>query len=258
MSFGFIITRCVNSEKTNKYWNQSVKLLRHLYPRKQIIIIDDNSNPEFIKADFEYQNVNIIQSEYPGSGELLPYVYFLKNPSWFDNAVILHDSAFVHKKIAFDKVKEPILPFWHFSYDKENVHNILRICSGLKNNYRLMQLLSQNNHALGVNMNIYNTDNFVCCFGMQAYIKHSFLSSLEEKYGISNLVHFVKTRTDRCAMERIIGLLFCLEHQPLVHYKSLLGNIQVTGNWGYTYDQYEEQFKNKKVNKMIVKVWTGR
>ena len=38
MSFGFIITRHVNSEQTNKYWNHNVKLIRTFYPFKKIII----------------------------------------------------------------------------------------------------------------------------------------------------------------------------------------------------------------------------
>ena len=65
-SFGFIITRHVNSEKTNKYWNHSVKLLRTLYPYRKIVIIDDNSNQEFVKADHDYKNIQLIQSEFPG------------------------------------------------------------------------------------------------------------------------------------------------------------------------------------------------
>jgi hypothetical protein len=98
MSFGFIITRHVNSEQTNKYWNQNVKLIRSLYPLKKIIIIDDNSTQSFVKADFEYKNLEIIQSEYPKRGELLPFIYYLKY-KWFDNAVIIHDSTFIHKRI---------------------------------------------------------------------------------------------------------------------------------------------------------------
>jgi hypothetical protein len=74
-SFGFIITRHVNSEQTNKYWNHSVKLLRTFYPYRKIIIIDDNSNQNYVKADFDYKNIQIIQSEFPGRGELLPYYY---------------------------------------------------------------------------------------------------------------------------------------------------------------------------------------
>ena len=96
-NFGFIVTRHVNSVKTNMYWNQCVKLLRTLYPMKKIIVIDDNSNYSYVKAEFDYENVTIIQSEYPGRGELLPYYYFLKN-KFFENAVIIHDSVFFHKR----------------------------------------------------------------------------------------------------------------------------------------------------------------
>ena len=38
-TYGFIITRHVNSEKTNKYWNKCVKCIRTFYPLKKIIII---------------------------------------------------------------------------------------------------------------------------------------------------------------------------------------------------------------------------
>jgi hypothetical protein len=254
MSFGFIITRHVTCEKTNKYWNQNVKLLRLLYPLRQIIIIDDNSNPEFVKSDYEYKNIKIIVSEYPGSGELLPYIYFLRN-KWFSNAVIIHDSVFFHKRISFNKITEPVLPLWHFKYDKENLPNLLRIARGLKNNYQIIQRLTNaHNNVLGMNSN----NDFVCCFGVQSYINHSFLCSIENKYGFSNLVNYVKNRTDRCAMERIMGLLFTLEYPNKVKYKSLLGNIHNIGNWGYTYDEYEENFHKNKVVKVVVKVWTGR
>ena len=96
-SFGFIMTRHVNSELTNNYWNHSVKLLRTFYPDKKIVIIDDNSNQDLVKAEFDYPNVEIIQSEFPGRGELLPYYYYIKN-KFFDNAVIIHDSIFFHIK----------------------------------------------------------------------------------------------------------------------------------------------------------------
>ena len=58
-SYGFIITRHVNSEKTNKYWNKCVRCIRAFYPLRKIIIIDDNSNQSFIKADFQYSNIEM-------------------------------------------------------------------------------------------------------------------------------------------------------------------------------------------------------
>ena len=102
-SYGFIITRHVNSKQTNKYWNHCVKLIRTIYPLKQIIIIDDNSNQNYVSSEHKYSNLTIIQSEYFQRGELLPYIYYLKY-KWFPNAVIIHDSLFFHLKIHFEKL----------------------------------------------------------------------------------------------------------------------------------------------------------
>lgn len=255
--FGFIITRHVNSVNTNKYWNQSVKLIRHLYPLKQIVIIDDNSKPEFLKADFEYKNLTIIQSEYHGRGELLPYVYYLKY-KWFPNAVILHDSVFIHKRMPFEIFKTPVMPLWHHIYDKENIHNLLRITSALTNKYKLMQKLNGSEiNILGLNK--ITNDSFNLCFGCQAYIKLNFLELLQKKYNITNLVNVVHNRKDRCSLERIMGLLFCQEYPNIIKIKSLFGDILTKNQtFRYNYDQYSADLKNKKIIYPFVKVWTGR
>jgi hypothetical protein len=54
-SYGFIITRHVKCQKTNKYWNHCVRCIRFYYPFRKIIIIDDNSKDEFVKSDFDYK-----------------------------------------------------------------------------------------------------------------------------------------------------------------------------------------------------------
>jgi hypothetical protein len=255
MTYGFIITRHVNSEQTNKYWNQCVKLIRTHYPLKQIVIIDDNSNYQFIKADFDYTNIEIIQSEYPKRGELLPYIYFLKN-KWFDNAVIIHDSVFIHKRIPFEMIKGPVLPLWHYEYDKENLQNLFRICSKLKNNFHLKNKLNGNEvNILGLNQK----DKFNLCFGVQSYINLNFLQMLESKYKITNLISVINNRTDRCGLERIMGLLFNQEYPLLYKKGSLFGNIMKHHRaFNYNYDHYLQDFKNKKVYGPFVKVWSGR
>ena len=134
-SYGFIITRHVNSENTNKYWNNCVKLLRTLYPLRKIVIIDDNSNTQFVKSDCDYTNLIVINSEFKGRGELLPYYYYLKN-KFFDNAVIIHDSVFFHKRVNFEVLQNiNVLPLWFFYADKENVDNTLKISNVLSNRY---------------------------------------------------------------------------------------------------------------------------
>lgn len=254
MTFGFIITRHVNSEKTNNYWNQSVKLIRTHYPKNKIIIIDDNSDQQFVKAEHDYKNLEIIKSEYPKRGELLPYIYYLKY-KWFDNAIILHDSVFVHKKINFDNIKCPVIPLWHHIYDKENLGNLIRIASHLNNFHTIKQKLINNEpHILGMRKEKINL-----CFGGQSFINLNFLMYIEKKYSISNLVNAIHCRRDRCGLERILGLIFCLENRSLEKVGSLFGDILTHHNsFSYTYDNYIQDFTRKKIPGLFVKVWTGR
>ena len=257
MTFGFIITRHVNSEKTNKYWNQNIKLIRTFYPFRKIVIIDDNSNYDFIKPDYSYKNIIVIQSEYPNRGELLPYIYFLRN-KWFDNAVILHDSVFIHKRVAFENFNLPVIPLWHHPYDKENINNLFRISGYLSNNNMISKILNNSDiNILGVKRNV---SNYLLCFGGQCFINHTFLQTLQNKYNITNLIHAIHNRSDRCALERIMGILFCIEYPTIMKIKSLFGNImQHHMSFQYNYDNYINDFNNKRrVPEVFVKVWTGR
>jgi len=252
--FGFIITRHVNSEKTNKYWNNCVKLIRTFYPLVKIIIIDDFSDKNYLKSEFEYKNIIVIESEYKGRGELLPYIYYLKY-KWFDNAIIIHDSIFIHKRIPFEYFATPVIPLWHHTYDKENLNNLLRISSYLKNNSIIKKhLLGNDINILGMNKN----QDFLC-FGSMCYINYNFLNHLEHKYKITNLVNAIHNRTDRCGLERIMGILFSLENSQLKNIKSLFGSIfSQPHSFNYTYDKYKNDILDKKLPSFFIKVWTGR
>ena len=251
-NFGFIITRHVNSIKTNMYWNHSVKLLRSFYPLKKIVIIDDNSNYEYVKAEFDYKNIEIIQSEYPKRGELLPYYYYLKR-KFFENAIIIHDSVFFHKRIHFENFNGiNVLPFWFFYPDKENIENTNRITRNLKNSMSIHSKLNNVVNILGL-----PTDKWYGCFGVQSYIKLKFLETIEHKYGITKLINAVNCRADRCCLERIFGCIFSTETK-ITNRKSLLGNIMKYQKWGYTYDEYMVDLKKGTIPKSIVKIWTGR
>jgi len=252
-SFGFIITRHVNSKSTNKYWNHTVKILRTLYPNTKIIIIDDNSNKTFVKAHFNYKNIEIIKSEFPGRGELLPYYYYIKN-KFFENAIILHDSVFFHKRINFNALHgTKVLPLWHFNSDKENIINSQRITKTLMNPYILDEKL-KNDINIGM-----PEDNWYGCFGVQSYINHNFLLHIEKKYRITNMVHSVSCRADRCCLERIMGCIFYNEYPAIVKIKSLFGNIAKHHDWrSYTFDKYTMHLKKGTIPHIAVKVWTGR
>lgn len=254
-NFGFIITRHVNSEITNKYWNNSIKLLKFFYPNKKIVIIDDNSDSNFLKSDFDYNNVEIIQSEFPGRGELLPYYYFIKN-KFFENAVILHDSVFFHKRIHFEKLNGvKAIPLWHFIKDKENLSNTLKIIEKLKNNVIIKDKLEINQNI----MFSLTHSKWYGCFGCQSYINHSFLLHIEQKYNISSLTNVIKNRSDRCCLERIIGCIFYTESPKIITTKSILGDIMIYHLWGtYNYNMYENNLKKGTIPRGVIKVWTGR
>lgn len=254
--FGFIITRHVMSEKTNNYWNQAVRMIRRFYPFKKIIIIDDNSKQEFIKADYDYKNIEIFASEYPGRGELLPYYYYFKN-DWFDNAIIIHDSIFIHKRIYFERLIKngvQVMPLWHFNADKENQENTKRIMNRLKNNYNIKKTYLSNE----INILGFNSAKWKGCFGVQAFINRNFLIHIQNKYNISNMITDITCRTDRCCLERIMGIIFHLEYLGLLNIRSLFGNIFEYTKWGYSYDEYINDGKLNKKTKPFVKIWTGR
>jgi len=254
-SYGFIITRHVKCEKTNKYWNHCVKCIRQHYPFKKIIIIDDNSKKEFLKADLEYKNIIIINSEFKGRGELLPYYYFYKN-KFFHNAVIIHDSVFFHKRVHFEKyLSFPVINLWHFNADTENIDNTMRISNYLTNAYNIQDSLQLREMSiLGM-----NKTEWTGCFGVQTFINHNFLVNIQKKYNIFNMLKAVHSRKDRCCLERILGCIFYKEFQKPKKIKSIFGDIMKYEKWGYSYDEYEKDFfVNKRIPRNVIKVWTGR
>lgn len=62
--YGFIMLRHVNSETTDKYWKFSYDKIRQKYPEFPIVIIDDNSNQQFLTQK-ELYKTTIVDSEFP-------------------------------------------------------------------------------------------------------------------------------------------------------------------------------------------------
>lgn len=237
-TFGFIITSCIKSEKQNNYWIESYKCIRKLYPSNIIMIILDNYNDYFYKIpqDIKLDNCFIIDSEYPGSGELLPYYYFNKY-NLFETAIILHDSAFIQEKINTDV--NTVKFIWHFKKSFHNIAHEINLLSNLTN----------------IDLNKYNYEEWYGCFGCQSIININFLKILVDKYNLFNLLDVINNREFRCCLERIFGFLCCQEELNLLENPSLINDIQkITGN-NYTFENYKNQ---NKYDHPIVKVFSGR
>ena len=236
MDYGFIILRHVNNVLTNNYWIGCYMSIRKFYPDHPIIIIDDNSAYHFIN-NIPLHNTTIIQSEYKGRGELLPYVYFLKN-EWFPKAVILHDSVFIQEHIDFREMNNCSL--WDFHPNEsslvEEETNLLSKCRNL---------LAE-----------YNKREWHGCFGGMSIVSHDFVSQIETNYGIfTELIPHIKIRRDRQCLERIIGLAFYMTNKQNI---SVYGDIANYCKWGYPYESYVIDKKSNQIKLPIIKCWTGR
>ena len=238
--FGFIVLIHVNSPKTNLYWNHCVQCIQRLYPFVKLVIIDDNSNPIFLKNECNTNEIIIVHSEFKGRGEILPYYYLLKH-KWFDNAVIIHDSVFINKRILFEVFcGQPVVPLWSFDANNEHMTTVKRLASHLNNNQHMLHLLSDTGLPS-------MQKKWTGCFGAMCFINTEYLLFINAKYNLVNLVHHIKSREDRCALERVLGIIFSCK-------TSIFGDIFKYGIWGLTYDEY----MNKKVARPVIKVFTGR
>lgn len=243
-SYGFIILRHVNSEITNKYWIECYNCIRKYYNNK-IIIIDDNSNYDFISSDIELINCDIVKSDYPKAGEILGYYYFYKF-HYFEKAIILHDSTFINKYIDFSIFNdEKIKYLWHFTHDWDNEEEEL-ILLNIFNNLELKKMY-------------YEKDNWYGCYGLQSIINYNFLSDLVNKYNLFILLKFVNNRSIRMNLERIFSVLCTNEYENLKDNPSIYGIIHHYIHWGYTFENYLKDKEDDKLNNYdLIKVWTGR
>jgi hypothetical protein len=207
---GFIFTRHVNSQESNKFWNECYRCIRLFYPNNHIIIIDDNSDYSFVKCDVNLTNFTIIQSEFPGAGELLCYYYFYKTRI-FSQAFIIHDSVFINKFMNVDSINT-VKFLWDFVHDWDDSVKEKNLISTLKNNAHLLELYDNKNEWRG-------------CFGVQSVITLDFIDLLVEKYDIFSLLNIINSRPIRYLVERVFAVLCCAEEPILKQHPSIFGDI---------------------------------
>ncbi len=242
--FGFIILRHINSEITNTYWKNCYRSIRNYYPTEKILIIDDNSNKKYVKnGNLELINTEIIESEYPGCGELLPYYYFYKLRP-FKKMMFLHDSMILNKRINYKNIENKML--WHIGhhrFDKTNLEiNLIKL---LKGSEELIKLYKQKHNWNG-------------CFGVTSIVTLDYMDLLEDKYDIFVLVNYIKKRMDRMCLERIYGFLMMKELGYNNRNNSLFGDIL---KYPYSFKVNISNILQLKSNLSIlpiIKIWSGR
>jgi len=231
----FLILRHVNNKDSNKLWLECYDCIRKLYPKKFIVILDDNSKYNFI-TEKKLFNTTIIQSEFPGAGEILPYYYFYKY-KWGNKMIFLHDSMFIQKKLNLDENISYLFNFVDHQWDNK------------KKEKKLLRQLKKSSELL----NIYNKKKWHGCFGVSSIISYSFLNTLVLKYDFLKLINIIKSRNDRMCLERIFSVCCytilnknpkCINFVIHSHFDS----------FRYKYENY----KNNNLDYKIIKVWCGR
>lgn len=239
---GFVIVRCIRDAITSTYWLEGYHCIRRIYPDFPIVIIDDNSSPKYANPVLEksLSNCQIIPSEFPGCGEILGYYYFLKH-RWFSKAVVLHDSAFIQKRIDFSTIENVRFIWYIKTKDFDDVELETELLKKIGGPY----------------LDVYeNKGQWMGCFGVMAVIDHAFLQKLAPMF---NIIHEIKTRRYRCCMERIFAVMCSYHYPALMANTSVMGDIhKYPLNWGYSIQLYQMHKKIRAQLPAIVKVWTGR
>jgi hypothetical protein len=240
-TFGFIMSRHVRCPGTNEYWIEACRCIREFHPENLIIIIDDGSNKEFLTENNVY-NCIVIESEFPGAGELLPYYYFYKT-RLLDKACMIHDGTFIKKAI-----------------DPENVHDVqflwnFTICleDGITRDI-IKNILSCDDDIRSSLLDRYNNYRFQGCFGVMSIVSYTFIHSLVKKYDIFRILRHVRGRIWRCAIERLFAVVCFHETSPTILFGDIHGqpcpfSLDLNG--------YQSSLKHN-YNYPAYKIWTGR
>ena len=239
-TFGFIISRHVNSPLTNKYWIECCLCIRKYYKENWIIIIDGNSDYNYVNSfNIEINNLRVIKSEYPNSGEFSPFIYYIRE-KYFDTAVIIHDSIFVNSYIDFNIDLFAVFWDFHKCNDKGLLPLIDDILSVFEDKDELISL--------------YHKRDRVSIFGSNVVITHDALMKVNEKYNFDLLIPKMQNKAQRCCLERVLPILL-YKTFPDHSFKLYFGDILKYMQFGVRYSCYE----NNRLNHLpLIKVWTFR
>jgi hypothetical protein len=245
---GFIVMRHVNTKESNDVWITCVRQIRKYYPDYPIVILDDNSNKEFLVVPDNLLTNNVIvvdvEPEHYKSAEILPYYYNYKY-KWFRKMIFIQDSIFINSFYDFTKVEKVKFIAIHPHDEwcqKDSINDIL---SMLNYNDELKEY--------------YKTMKWNVCWGVMSVMDYSFLKYINEKYNLPILLKYVKNRELRVVCERVWGILCCYEVPALETDPSIFVNlIEQINNLNYSYNAFKSGIMPDSFDQPILKIGLGR
>jgi len=247
-----IILRHVTNEINDTYWKESYNYIRKNYGNEiKIVIIDDNST--YTPTFHPLENCQIINSEYKGRGELLPYYYMYKL-KLSNKAIIIHDSVFLNTILNIDDIEDYIYMWYFYSSpndprlpDQDDNENVERILSKFCNQDLI---------------DYYRTKAWKGCFGGMSIITLNTLEKIVEMFPnfFEILIQYITNRRDRMAFERIISIILPISTNKVI-LNTVFGNIHqwcrdITDNKKHFFLN-ENDYKINK-NYPVIKLWNNR
>lgn len=257
--FGFILTRCVRNSVHDKYWQESHRCIRRLFPDSPIVIIDDHSVKALLSDSYQVdENTHVVASPFPpGRGESLPYHYFLMERP-FRKAIIMQDGMFLHRRTELAKAIADTVDYrflWHF--DEFLLNDFAEQDKILSSMHRdqvpALRALRSNASA------------WAGCFGGSAIIAWDFLAVLQQRYGLLDALPAITNRGDRMGFERVLALC-CIDGGGQTgsvrqgEGRSVFGNIlRHRRAFEYSYSDYlADNASGSLEGEPCLKIWSGR
>jgi hypothetical protein len=246
-TYVFIILRHIRTTRDNDLWISSYNSIRQFYTNK-IIIIDDNSSINTV--DGKLSNTEIIKSEFNGAGEILPYYYFLKY-KWADRMIFLHDSMFLNRPFRDTELEGDIKFHWYFDANNSDYRKITNFISMLPNNVELQAFATDPD------------TKWYGCFGATTICDLSTIEYIEEEYKLFSILTLaIRTRKDREAFERVLGIVIYYEgifnDDNCSNYGSILKYPDAFESENNNMETAQHILRQRGYDTAIVKVWRGR
>ena len=243
-SYVFVILRNIRHAKDNDLWISSYNSIRRFYTNP-IKIIDDNSSINTFNG--KLIDTEVIQSEWNGAGEILPYYYFMKH-KWADRMIFIHDSMFLSRPFRDSELSDSVRFHWYF-LNKKDDRKYSTYLSLLTNSEPLIDYSKQLSLWKG-------------CFGATSIIDHTVVKKLEEKYGIfSRLVMAIRARPEREMFERIFGMIMFYEgytNEQCSNFGDILDYPHAFNSQFQTAEMASHDLITSGYKSAIIKVWKGR
>ena len=217
-NLGFIILRNVTSKESNKYWIECYNCIRDFYPNNEIVIIDVTSNKTFV-IEKNLIKTTIVNSEYSGHYDIIPYLYYLEN-RYFKQAVIIKDTMFFTKHFDF---KQENSFLWQFEHNWDDDKTEIELITKLDNFQPLLQTYLNKSLWKG-------------CFQSMSFISHDCLKQINLKYNLLNLHKFIKDNHTNSCFGRIFAVMLTIENGE--NKKSICGDFHYTHTFNTNYDNF--------------------